>query len=133
MRIAIAECPEPYLREPALRAFQRLRARRACDLEPDGHVVDRGLPGKQGIGLEQVTGLRVEAGERRIEDPHASGYRLEQAGGDIKQRRFSASGRPDDGDELAMLDRQSGLLDRGVNTVVGKTKCYRRVIERDRC
>src|SRR5450432_896442 len=109
MRIAIAERPETDRGEPALRTLQRLRARRALDIEPNGDVVDCGLPGKQRIGLKQVTGLPVEACKRGIEDPHRSRSQLQQTGGDVQQRRFSASGGADNGDELAMLDPERGL------------------------
>ena len=108
------------------------RARRAGDLEPDRDIVDRGLPGKQRIGLKQIAGLPVEAGQRRIENPHRSRCRLEQPGGDIEQRRFSAAGGSDDGDELAMRDRKPGLLDRGIDAVVGQPKRHRRIVKRDR-
>ena len=70
VRIAAGEGPEPDRGQPALRALQRLSARRALDLQPDGDVVDRGLPGKQRIGLKQVAGLLVEAGQRLFEDAH---------------------------------------------------------------
>ena len=57
VRIAVAERAEPDRAEPGLRALARLRTRRALDLEPDGDVVDRGFPGKQRIGLEQIAGV----------------------------------------------------------------------------
>ena len=40
-------------------------------LEPDRDIVERGLPGKQRVGLKQIAGLAVEAGERRAEDVDA--------------------------------------------------------------
>ncbi len=132
MRIAIAERRKTDRREPGLRAFQRVGARHAGYLEANGDIVDRGLPGKQRIGLKQIAGLPVEARKRRIENPHRSRGWSEQAGGDIQQRRFSASGRPDNGDELAMLDPEPDLLDRGVDARVGKPKRHRRVVKRDR-
>ena len=132
VRIAIAEAAETDRGEPALRALQRLVARRALDLEPDRDIVDRGLPGKQRIGLEQIAGLPVEAGERAVENPHRSRYRPQQAGRDIEQRRFSAAGRADNGDELAVRDRSVGLLDRGIDAAIGQPKRHRRVVQRDR-
>ena len=107
-------------------------ARRARDLEADGDVVDRGLPGKQRVGLEQIAGIPVEAGQRLAEDPHRPGGRLQQPGGDVEQRRFSAAGRADDGDELAMRDRQAGLLHRRIDAIIGHAKGHRRIVERDR-
>ena len=107
-------------------------ARRARDLEADRDIVDRGLPGKQRVGLEQIAGIPVEAGQRLVEDPHRPCGRLQQPGGDVEQRRFPASGRPDDGDELAMRDRQPGLFHRGIDPRIGEPKRHRRVVERDR-
>jgi hypothetical protein len=60
VRIAVGERAEADRGEPALRALQRLRARRALDLEADGDIVDRGLPGKQRIGLKQIAGIPVQ-------------------------------------------------------------------------
>ena len=65
MRIAVAERAETDRGEPALRPLQRLGARRALDLQPDRDVVDRGLPGKQRVGLKQIAGVAVEPGQRR--------------------------------------------------------------------
>jgi len=98
VRIAIAERAQTDRGEPALRALQRLRPRRALDLQADGDVVDRGFPGKQRVGLKQIAGLPVEAVQRRVKDPRGSRGRLEQAGGDVQQRRFSTPRRPDDCD-----------------------------------
>jgi hypothetical protein len=86
MRIATTERPEADRGQPGLRAFQRLGARRARYLETKGDIVDRGLPGKQRVGLKQIAGVAVEAGQRCIEDSHPSRYRSQQAGGDIEQR-----------------------------------------------
>src|SRR6059058_4610430 len=55
-----------------LRAFQRLRTRHARYLQANADIVDRGLPGKQRIGLKQIAGFAVEAGKRRIKNPHRS-------------------------------------------------------------
>ena len=106
----MANAPRPTRREPVLRALQRLLARRALDFEADRDIVDRGLPGKQRIGLEQIAGVPVQAGQRLTENLHRPRGGLQQPGGDIEQRRFSAAGRADDGDELAIRHRQAGLL-----------------------
>jgi hypothetical protein len=106
--------------------------RRALDLQPDGDVVDRGLPRKQRIALKQVTGVPVEPGQRLVEDADRARRRLEQPGGDVEQCRLSAPRRPDNGDELAMLDRQPGLLDRGIDAIVGQSERHCRVVQRDR-
>ena len=132
VRIAAGEGAEADRGQPALRPFQRLSARRALDLQPDGDVVDRGLPGKQRIGLKQVAGVPVKAHQRLVEDADRARCRLEQTGGDIEQGRFSAPGGADNGDEFAMLDRQAGLLDCGIHPVTGQPERHCRVIQRDR-
>jgi hypothetical protein len=74
--------------------LQRLLTRRALDLEPDRDIVDSGLPGKQRIGLEEITGIPVQACKRLVEDLDRSAGRLQQPGGDVQQCRFPATGQP---------------------------------------
>ena len=57
VRIAVAEAREADAGEPFLGARARIGFRRAGDLQPDRDVLQRGLPGKQRLGLEQVAGL----------------------------------------------------------------------------
>ncbi len=135
VRIAVAERTETDRGQPALRPLQCHRARRALDFEADGHIVDRGFPGKQRVGLKQIAGVPVEADQRLVEDPHRARSGLQQAGGDVEKRRFPAAGRPDDSDELAMRDAQTSLFDRGIDAVIveaerhgGLVKCDRRWI-----
>src|SRR3954454_9738279 len=132
VRVAGAECSQADGGQPGLRALKRLGARRTLDLQPDGDVVDRSLPGKQRVGLKQVAGVAIEAGQRRVEDFDRARGRFHQASGDVEQGRFSAPGRPDDGDELAMIDPEPGLFDSGIEAIAGQTERHRRVIERDR-
>ena len=132
VRIAVGERAEADGREPALRALQRLLARRALDVEADGDIVDRGLPGKQRIGLKQIAGIPVQAGQRLTENLHRPRGGLQKPGRDIEQRRFPAAGRPDDGDELAMRDRQAGLFHGRIDAIPGHAKGHRRIVERDR-
>ena len=119
VRIALAERAEP---DAGRASPARARAPRARGvpggLQPDRDVLQRGLPGKQRLGLEQVAGLPVEPGERRAENVDAPGRRRKQAGGDVEQRRLAAAGRPDDGDELAVGDVERGALDRLVGAAV---------------
>jgi len=67
VRIAVAETREADAGEPFFRAGARVGFRRAGDLQPDRDVLERGLPGKQRLGLEQVTGQPVEAGQALAE------------------------------------------------------------------
>ena len=111
------------------RASRRRRARR---LQPDGDVFQRGLPGKQRVGLEQVAGLPVERGKRRAENVDAAGGRRQQPGRDVEQRGLAAAGRPDNGDEFAVGDLERRALDRGVGAAAGETERHRHLAERHR-
>ncbi|GCC44490.1 hypothetical protein chiPu_0028770, partial [Chiloscyllium punctatum] len=132
MRIAASEGAEPDRGQPLLRARQRISARRTADLEPDRDIVDRGLPRKQRVGLEQVAGVTVQAVQRLVEDPRRSCGRFQQPRSDVEQRRLPASGRADNGDELAMINRKIGLLDRGINPPIRQPKRHRRTVKCDR-
>jgi hypothetical protein len=67
MGIAVPEGGKADALEPGLRALQRLRAGGACNLQADGDVVARRLPGHHRVLLEQVAGAEVEAGEARAQ------------------------------------------------------------------
>ena len=132
MRIAVAERRKTHRREPGLRAFQRALARHARYLQANGDIVDRGLPGKQRIGLEEIAGITVQPGQWLVEDLDRSGGWLQKPGGDVEQRGFSASRRADDGDELAMGHGKTGPLYRCVDAIPGHAKRHRRLVKRDR-
>src|SRR5215510_11459704 len=55
MRIAFGKACKADPREPGLCPFVRLVPRHADGLEADRHVLDRRLPGKQRISLEQIS------------------------------------------------------------------------------
>ena len=101
-------------------ALPRLGLRGPGDLEADRNVVDRGLPGEQRLGLKQVAGLPVEAGQSGAENPRFAVRRRDQPGRHVEQRRLAAAGRPDDRDEFAVRDIQRGALDGLVGAAVGK-------------
>ncbi len=101
------------------------------DLQADGDIVERGLPGEQRVGLEQVAGLPVQPGERPAEDLDAAGGGREQTGRDIEQRRLAAAGRPDDGDELAVRDRSARRARTArEGAAVGQPERHRDVVQR---
>jgi len=131
VRIARAELGEADAAEPGPRALARQRAADAGGFEPDRDVLQRRLPGKQRLRLEQVTGLTVEPGERRAEDLDPASGRRDEPGGDVEQRGLAAAGRADDRDELAVGDGKRGAIDRGVAAAIGKAKTDRHLRQRD--
>jgi hypothetical protein len=56
------------------RAPARVRLGRAGDLQSDRDVLERGFPWEQRVGLEQVAGLPIEAGQVLAED-HRRAFR----------------------------------------------------------
>ena len=106
VRIAVAEAAEADALAATPRACAAASAH-AAELEPGHHVLQRGAPGHQALGLEHVAGAPVDA--RRAAAPNTStapAARREQPGGDVQQRALAAAGRADDRDELARADRQ---------------------------
>ena len=67
-------------------------------------LLDR-APGQQRRVLEHVA-------EPLAVDEHGAATRIEQAGGDLQQRRLAAAGGPDDRDELALVDVERDVVDR---------------------
>ena len=91
-----------------------LRRAGAGGLQPDRDVLQRGLPGKQRLGLKQVAGLAIEPGERLRRKYRRGPRGRDQAGGDVEQGRFAAAGGTDDGDELAVGHGERRTLDRRI-------------------
>jgi hypothetical protein len=131
VRVAIAERSQADAGQPALRPLARLGRRRTRRLQADGDVFQRGLPGKQRVGLEQVAGLAVERGQFGAEYVGAAGRGRHQPGGDIEQRGFAAAGRPDDGHEFPVGDIERGALDRGIDAAAGQAEGDRNRVQRN--
>jgi hypothetical protein len=114
VRIAIGERGQADALQPLGRERARVRVARAAERQPGHHVAERGAPGHQALGLEHVARAPVDARQRLAEHAHAARARREQAGGHVQQRALAAAGRPDDGDELAGLDRERHVAHGGV-------------------
>ena len=94
---------------PAMRSLIRLRVD-LLDLEREVDVLHQVPPGQQVRVLEDHADLRARPLDRRaIEDDLAAGQ-LVQAGHPPEQRALAAAGRPDDADELALLDIEVDVL-----------------------
>jgi hypothetical protein len=101
-------------------------------LDADGDILQRGLPGKQRVGLEQVAGQAVEVREARAENFDPAGGWRKQPGGDVEQRRLAAAGRADDRNEFAIRDLERGTLHRGIAAAAGQPEVDTHIGERDR-
>src|SRR5262249_34639203 len=131
VRIARAELGEADAGEPGPRALARKRARDAGGLEPDGDVLQRGLPREQRLGLEEIAGLAVEPGGRRAGEGDGSGRGRGGRRREVGRSRLAAGGGADDGHELAGGNRKGGTLDRGVGAAAGEPKGHGHLRERD--
>jgi len=107
--VALSESGEANPREPLLASGECFRARHAAKLQSRDDIFDGVPPGHERFCLEHVARSRVDAGKPRSKDRHRAGRRLEQAGGDVEQRRLAASRRPDHGNELALGHAKGGV------------------------
>src|SRR5690606_8730667 len=83
--------------------------RRAVHLERDGDVLQGRLPRHEGIGLEEIARLAVDAFELGAEDLALAGRWREQARRYVQQCGFATSRRTDDGHELTVAHVQVGV------------------------
>src|SRR5215471_12117037 len=131
MRIAIRECGEPNTRQPFLRSSTSVGRRRAGCLEAYCDVLDRGLPGKECIGLKQIAGLAIQRRQRTAENIDGTCGRRKQAGSDVEQSRLATSRGPDDRDEFSICHMKRRAFDSRVEAPVRQTECDYDVIECD--
>jgi hypothetical protein len=83
--------------------------------EPEAHVVVDGHVRVEGVVLEDhrhVPVLRIDLVDALAADPDLARGGLLEPGRDPQHRRLPRAGRPDQHDELAVLDREVELLDR---------------------
>ncbi len=53
----------------------------------------------------------IEVVDQPVADVDVAAGDLDQAGDDVERGRLAAAGRPDQGDELAVLDRERDVVD----------------------
>ena len=106
VRVAVGEAlkadhPDEFVRGPC-----NLLARQMALPRSEADVLAHGHPGKQRVILEHHAAVAPGAGDRLAGNRNAPGRRLLEAGDDAQERRFSATGRADHADELALWNRQ---------------------------
>ena len=101
-------------------------------LQANRDVFNCGLPGKQGVGLEQVPRLAVQRGKLTAKNIDPAGGWCEQPGSDIQQRGFAAPGWADDGDEFAVGHMECRAFNRRIDATTRKAKGDHHAVERDR-
>ena len=106
MRVVAAEGVQSHELDEALGAGLGF-GRAGVDLQGQAYVIDDGAPGQQGCVLEDEADLLLALGLawRPAVDQGAPVGRRLQAADEAEQRRFAAAARPDDGDELAAVER----------------------------
>ena len=114
MRIAVAEGADAHPVEPPLCAAARLGAVDAAiaPAQRKPHVVAKGLPRQEGVGLEHEAHVAAHAGHGRAADANASGRGPFESRHHLEQGRLAAAGRTDDGNEPARLDVERDVLHR---------------------
>src|SRR5207302_6227333 len=123
---AFAHAPRKLVRIVALEAGQAdpgdpvpgLLVRRAfvlaAEARPGGDVVQYVLPGKDGVGLEDVTDVFVDACYKLSENLDLAGAGRLQTGDQRQGCRLATTGRTDHGAELSGLDLQVQVTQGGV-------------------
>ena len=77
------------------------------------HVVARRAPRQQARLLEHHGAVAARPVDGLAGDLDAPGVERQQARDDVEERGLAAAGRPDDAHELAVLDRQRHVVQRG--------------------
>jgi hypothetical protein len=109
--VAPLEAVEADHRDEPARARVPLAPSDAGELERECDVVDHRAPGKRRLFLEHHAECRVRAGNGFATDANAPLELGRQAADDVEERRLSAARRPDDRDELALLDGERHAVD----------------------
>jgi hypothetical protein len=129
--VVLRERAQPDPLDPDHGAFAGLVLGDAAVARPGGDVVEDRTPRQHGVGLEHVADAGRNSPDRRTVDVDlAAGRRLE-AGDEGQGGGFAAAGRPDHGDELAGVDGEGQVPDRGVWRTTGARESLGGVPQRD--
>jgi hypothetical protein len=81
-------------------------------LGAEDDVVDDRPPGEEQVLLEHVADLAGRPDDRPAVEQRLAARRPDQPGDDVEDRRLPAAARPDDADELALLDVEADVTAR---------------------
>src|SRR5260370_26608372 len=93
------------------------------------HVAEHALPGEQRELLKHRSAVGTGPGDRLALHLRHALPRIDKAADDIEQRRFSAAGGAEYGNEGAVLDRQRDLRQRQMVLTAGSAKNLRDPID----
>src|SRR5690606_8505358 len=108
----VLEAAQADLVDIAVDDLPHFLRRNAAFAKPEGDVLANGEPRKQGIGLEHHATVGAGPLDFRAFQRDGAGGRTVEPGDDPQKRRLSAAGRAQNGDEVVLLDRQVGGLQR---------------------
>src|ERR1700733_9908441 len=95
----------------AMRLFDRRLARDPAHLKPEQHIVEHGAPRKQQVLLHHVADLPAQARHRLSAIDEFAGIRLDQTRDDVEDRGFAAAARPDNTDEIALINVETQAVE----------------------
>ena len=88
------------------------RAHSARHLPPDDRVCEHGAPRQEVVGLEYETAVGARATDRPTVEPDVAGACRFEPRDNAQKSGLATPGGPDDGNELATLDRHTDVLQR---------------------
>jgi hypothetical protein len=130
-KLAVAETDQ---REQRLDPRRRPRVVPAEQLRRDADVLGDSHVREQADALEHVADLSPQCDRIRglhvlAVDPHGAGARIGQAVDQPQQRGLAGTGRPDDGEEFALVHRERHAVEHGLRRVaigdVVESDCWR--------
>src|SRR2546423_361405 len=114
VRVVTLESGETDPLDPIACALLRLAARDPAKTWTRRDVVEHVLPWKDGIDLKDIADVTPDAPHRYAPDEHLALARWLETGDQGERRRLAAAGRTDDRAELAVLDDEIEVAQRGV-------------------
>src|SRR5262249_12457019 len=104
MRVVMLEAGKADALEPIACCAVRLLLALAAEERAGDDVVEHVPPWEKGVGLEDEADPGIDAGYRHAHPAQLAGARSSETRDEIQGGRLAATGRPDDGDELALVD-----------------------------
>ncbi len=119
--ITVLEAAEPDQIDEGLRALLALLAGKPHALEAVEHVGAHRLPGEQREVLKHDAAVGTGRSDRLAFDHDLAGLGGKEAADEIEQRRLAATGRTQQGDELARVDAERDVFERAHSPSGGRT------------